>query len=120
MIQIILIAILSLLSQILFPWWSLAIVAFIICYWRSNNSGQAFLYGFIGTAFTWIGYALLIHTRTDGIFTGRMGELLFKSNNIMIPLLITAVIGGLVGGMAGLSGFFVWRTVINQIEHRVS
>ena len=120
MIQIILIVIISLLAQLVLPWWSLAIVAFLVCFWRSLSAGRAFLYGFVGVALVWVAYALLIHIRTDGLFTGRMGELLFKTNNVVIPLLVTAVLGGLVGGMAGLSGFFVRKASGNQMANRMS
>lgn len=120
MIQILLIAILSLLAQVLLPWWSLAIVAFLVCFWRSLGAGRAFSYGFAGIALVWLCYALLIHIRTDGIFTSRMSELLFKTNNAAIPMLVTAILGGLVGGLAGLSGYFVRQATRNQIVNRTS
>lgn len=120
MIQIILIAILSLLTQLLLPWWSLAIVAFLVCFWRSSGAIHAFLYGFVGVAVIWLAYALLIHTRTDGIFTARMSSLLFKANNAVMPMVVTVILGGLVGGMAGLSGFFVRQATGNRIANRVS
>lgn len=104
MIEILLIAVLSLLAQLILPWWSLAIVAFLVCFWRSLSAGRAFLYGFSGVVLVWIVYAFIIHAQTDGVFTGRMSELLFKTNSTALPLLATAVLGGLVGGLAGLSG----------------
>ena len=118
MIQILLIAVLSLLAQLFLPWWSLAIVAFAVCFWRSEGIGRAFVYGFLGVAFVWLGYALLIHVRTDGIFTGRMGELLFKTNSIAIPMLVTAILGGLVGGLAGLSGYVIREAATNRAVSR--
>lgn len=106
MIQILIIALLSLLAQLVLPWWSLAIVAFGVCFWRSATGGQAFIQGFVGVALVWLGYALLIHARTDGILTGRMSLLLFKAEGVVLPLLVTAMLGGLVGGLAGLAGFY--------------
>ncbi|QHV98478.1 hypothetical protein [Spirosoma endbachense] len=114
MIQILLIALISLLAQLIFPWWSLAIIAFLVCLWRSQSAGRAFFYGFMGIALIWIAYALLIHLRTDGILTGRMSQLLFKTTNAILPLMVTTLIGGLVGGLAGLSGFFVRQVTVNQ------
>lgn len=118
MIQIVLIAILSLLSQLILPWWSLAVVAFLVCFWRSPSAGRAFLYGFAGVALIWLSYALLIHLRTDGIFTARMSSLLFKTNNAVIPILVTGVLGGLVGGLSGLSGFFFQQITSRQMANR--
>lgn len=120
MIQILLIALTSLLAQFALPWWSLAIVAFLVCLWRSSSAGRAFLYGFAGIALVWLSYALIIHLRTDGIFTGRMSELLFKTNNAVIPMLVTAFLGGLVGGLAGLSGFFVRQALGDQRANRTA
>jgi hypothetical protein len=114
MIQIIAIAFLSLLAQLFLPWWSLAIVAFGVCFVRSNRAGWAFLQGFAGVALTWMGYALLIHIGTDGIFTGRMGLLLFKTDGAGLPLLVTTLLGGLVSGLAGMSGYLVRQASVNQ------
>ena len=129
MIPIFLIAGLSLLAQLVLPWWSLAIVAFAVCFWQStgtkerassdqashkSGAGSAFLYGFAGVALVWLVYALLIHFRTDGIFTGRMSQLLFKANASAGLVVATAVLGGIVGGAAGLAGHFTQRALANQ------
>ncbi|WP_460942236.1 hypothetical protein [Spirosoma daeguense] len=118
MIQLVLIALISLLAQLILPWWSLSIVAFLVCFWRSSSALSAFFYGFTGIAIIWLAYALLIHFRTDGIFTARMGQLLFKMDNVVMPLLSTAILSGLVGGLAGLSGFFVRQASGNQTANR--
>lgn len=114
MIQILLIAIISLVAQLVLPWWSIAIVAFAICCWRSFGGGSAFLHGFVGVALVWLGYALVVHLRTDGIFTGRMSQLLFKADAPVLLMLATVVLGGLVGGLSGLAGYFVRQAVANQ------
>ena len=113
MIQILLIAVLSLLAQLVLPWWSLAITAFAVCYWRATGAGSAFWYGFAGVALVWLTYALLIHVRTDGIFTGRMSQLLFKADASSLLIMAAAVLSGLVGGLAGLAGYFVRQAVVN-------
>lgn len=120
MIELILIAVVGLLAQLVLPWWSLAVVAFVICYLRSSSGGRAFVSGFAGTALVWLVYAFVIHTRTDGVFTGRMSELLFKTNTSALPLLVTALIGGLVGGLGGLSGYYVKQATGNQVETRTA
>ncbi|WP_080238082.1 M48 family metalloprotease [Spirosoma rigui] len=113
MIQIILVALISLVAQLVLPWWSLAIVAFSVCFWRSRSSGLAFLYGFLGVAVVWLGYALIIQLQTDGVFVGRMSELLFKSNTSVLPVSATTLLGGIVGGVAGMAGYFVRQALVN-------
>ncbi len=120
MIQILLIAGISLLAQVVLPWWTLALVAFGICYWRSSGAGQAFWFGFAGISLVWFAYALLIHVRTDDNFIGRMGQLLFQVQSAVLPLLATTVLSGLVGGLSGLSGFLVRRATANPSAGRVS
>lgn len=118
MIEIILIALISLVAQLVLPWWSLAIVAFAVCFWHSPGGGRAFLYGFVGVALVWLGYALLIQLQTDGVFVGRMSELLFKSNTSVLPVLVTTVLGGIVGGVAGVAGHFVRQALVNPSSAR--
>ncbi|MFD2572294.1 hypothetical protein ACFSUS_16760 [Spirosoma soli] len=120
MIQILLIALISLLAQLILPWWSLAIVSFLITFWLSPSAGRAFLYGFVGVALVWLGYALLIYVRSDGTFAGRISQLLLQMNNSTLLLLLTAVVGGLVGGLAGAAGFFVRQAIRNQIINPTS
>lgn len=115
MIQILLIAILSLLAQLVLPWWSLAIVAFLVCYWRSSSAGKSFLYGFVGTALVWLVYALVIQLRTDGVYVGRISQLLFQTNTTALPVLVTTIVSGLVGGLAGVSGYFVKQATANRL-----
>ncbi|WP_461100064.1 hypothetical protein [Spirosoma luteolum] len=114
MLPILLIALLSGLVQLVLPWWSAALVAFVVCCWRSRSSGGAWMAGFLGVGLVWLVYGLAIHLRTDGIFTARMGELLFKRQGAVLPLLVTAVLGGLTGGLAGLSGYLVRAASANS------
>ena len=120
MYQIVLIAFLSLFAQFLLPWWTLAIVAFAVCYWRCPGAGWAFWYGFAGVAIIWLMYAMLIQLRTDGVFVGRMSELLFRANTPFLPALATTVVSGLVGGLAGLSGHYVRQVTAPKITNRTS
>lgn len=111
MLPFILIALFSLLAQLVLPWWSLALVAFVVCYWRSRTGAQAFLNGFLGSLVVWLAYALLIHLRTDGIMTSRMSQLFLKADAPLGILLLTALVAGLVGGLAALSGYLTRRAV---------
>lgn len=120
MIQLLLIALLSLIAQSVFPWWSLAVVAFAVCLWRSRSGGQAFLVGFAGVALVWLVYALFIHIDTGGVFTGRMSQLLFRTASAAPTFMSTAVVGGLVGGLAALSGYLVRQAVRKPLIARDS
>ncbi|RRA99000.1 hypothetical protein [Larkinella rosea] len=104
MLPFLVIAVLSAVAQLFLPWWSIAVVTFGVCFWRSRTGWRAFGNGFSGIAVVWFVYALLIHVQTDGILTGRMADLLFKTKMPVLLLLVTPLMGGLVGGFAGLAG----------------
>lgn len=109
MLPFVLIALLSAVAQLFLPWWVIAPVAFLVCYWRSRTGWRAFGNGFAGVGTVWLIYALFIHLQTNGILTDRMSVLLLKSESGLALVLLTALIGGLVGGMAGLAGQAVRR-----------
>lgn len=115
MIPILLIALLSLLAQLVLPWWSIAFVAFAFCFGRPQRGGQAFLYSFLGVGLVWLGYALLQHLQSGGILTSRMGEVLKLPPNALYLLMLTPVLGGLVAGFAGLAGHWVRRAVLPSV-----
>lgn len=107
-----LIAVLSAIIQLILPWWSIALVAFVVCFFRSTTGGQAFWFGFIGIALVWQAYALFIHLQNDGVLTGRMSQLLFKANMPIVLLELAVLLGGLVGGLAALSGHLFRRVFL--------
>ncbi|GAB3267766.1 hypothetical protein GCM10027347_36870 [Larkinella harenae] len=104
LLPLLLIALLSALAQLFLPWWVVAVVAFGVCFWRSRTGWRAFGNGFAGIAVVWFLYALVIHLQTDGILTERMAVLFFKTPSPVFLLALTPLLGGLVGGFAGLAG----------------
>jgi hypothetical protein len=106
LITIILIALLSLAAEYFFPWWSIAIVCYLVMLFAGFNSGKAFLAGFAGVFFLWLAIALIKDIANAQILSSRMAEL-FHLPHYFIYILIAAVVGGLVGGLAGWSGAVV-------------
>jgi len=121
MIPTLIIAVLSAIAQFFMPWWVIAPIAFIICFWQSSTAGKAFIEGTAGIILVWAAYAGFLNFQNEGGLAARMGELLFKvPNNAGVLLTITPLIGGLVGGIAGLTGFYLRqvlapRPVIQQV-----
>jgi hypothetical protein len=111
-----LIALLSLLLQLFLPWWVVAPVAFGLALWHGRSGWQAFGAGFGAVALVWLGASLFTHLRTEGILTGKVATLLTLPSPILL-LVVTALIGGLVGGMAALSGYF-FRQALRRPDQR--
>jgi hypothetical protein len=97
------ILILSFICSYFLPWWMIAIIAFAAAYIASKKPGMSFLSGFAGVFIAWTVLALLKSIPNDNILAGRVAKL-FQLPNWILLLLVTALIGGLVGGLAALSG----------------
>ncbi|NIJ55945.1 hypothetical protein [Dyadobacter arcticus] len=99
------IIILSAALQPFTPWWVIAIIPFAVLFWRSTRSSQAFWAGFGGVALPWLAYGYYLRFISESTLSDRVAGIFFLPNGILL-LLVTALIGGLVGGIAGLSGFW--------------
>ncbi|CAN5910822.1 hypothetical protein BH24BAC1_BH24BAC1_00730 [soil metagenome] len=112
-----LIFLVSLLLQFFLPWWIVAPVAFGLALWRGRSGWQAFGAGFGAVALGWLGASLVIHLRTEGILTAKVADLLTLPSPLLL-LALTALLGGLVGGLAALSGYFLRRAYQSSSRSR--
>jgi hypothetical protein len=99
LVQVIFTIILCLLLQFFLPWWTLAIGAFIVAFLFDNKSFPAFAAGFLGVALLWLGMAAYISLVSDSVLTTKLNQLLPINSFV-----VTALVGGLVGGFAALTG----------------
>lgn len=100
-VQIIVIIILGYLLEQFFPWWSVAIAAFLgglLVTTRLN-----FLAGFLAIGLLWTGKALVTDVSSDSEFADRVARI-FMLHNKSILLLVTFVLSGIVGGFAAMTG----------------
>jgi hypothetical protein len=101
------ILILSFACGFFLPWWVAAIVAFLAAFFISKTSLQAFCSGFAALFVVWAVLALLKSLPNENILAGRVVQLFPLPNNWIWLLMVTALVGGLVGGMAALSGMLL-------------
>ena len=99
-------ALLSFVSGLYMPWWSLAIMAFLVAVLIHQKAGKAFLSGFLALFVLWGFLALWIDIRNTHILSARVGELLGLGSNALLLILVTGLIGGLVSGFAAMSGSY--------------
>jgi hypothetical protein len=86
------------------PWWSIAIVAFLVALLIRQKVGWASLAAFTAIALLWGGLATLIHLRNNGVLTQKMAHLFPLNGNSVSLIVITALVGALVAGFAAMSG----------------
>lgn len=112
LVSILLIALLSFTLGLYLPWWSLALVAFIVAVLIHQRAGKAFLSGFLGLFLLWGILAFVIDANNDHVLSVKIAELLPLGGSSFLLILVTAFIAGLVGGLAAMAGSYV-RTVRN-------
>lgn len=109
---ILIIALLSALAQFFLPWWVVAPIAFGVCFFMASGPAKALGEGTVGVAIVWMVYTLFIHFSTSGGMTNTMSTVLFKTSNPGRLLALAPSLAGLVGGLAGLAGFYVRQVIM--------
>lgn len=102
-ISLILTALTGYVLGIFLDWWSIALAAFLVALAFPQSPGKAFLSGFLAVFLLWGGMALAMDLRNDHILSGRMAQVILKSDSSTIMILITALLGGIVGALSALS-----------------
>lgn len=106
-VTLILIALLSVAACFYLPWWSIAIVSFIIAAFIPIKPLAAFLAGFTAIFVVWLGLAAWISSANEHVLAHKVSMLILKMDNVGVLMFVTALIGALVAGMAALTGSFV-------------
>jgi hypothetical protein len=106
-VSILLTALLSFTAGLYLPWWSIAVCAFIVAVLILQPPLRAFLSGFVGAFLLWFVFSLLIDSANNHILSHRIASIFPLRGASFLLILITALIGGLVGGMAALSASYL-------------
>lgn len=109
LVSILLIALLSFAVGLYLPWWSLALVAFLVAALIHQKAGRAFLSGFLALFLLWGVIAFIIDQRNQHILSTKVATLLPLAGSYVLLILITAIIGGLVAGFAAMAGSYLKR-----------
>jgi len=107
LVAIILTALLAVVGGLYLPWWSIAIAAFISVLLIPIRSGKAFLAGFLGIFILWLFLAWWIDIKNQGVLSKKVAEIFHLGGSSFLIILVTALIGGLVGGVAAMSGSYL-------------
>ena len=90
------------------PWYTTFIISFLVGIYSGRMKTKAFLAGFIGVAFFWGVLLLSSHLKSDGLVTLRISALFTEQMaatiSPIIVILMTLLIGSLLGGLSALSG----------------
>jgi hypothetical protein len=96
-------ALLSFITGIYLPWWSIAIVAFLVALLIHQPIWRSFLSGFIGIFLLWLVLTTWIDISNNSILSTRIAQL-FSLGSSFILIIITSLVGAIIGGFAAMSG----------------
>ena len=101
-VSILLIALLSFAAGLYFPWWSIAIAAFVVALLIVLRPFWSFVAGFIAVFVLWLLIVMRISGANDGILAHRIAILIGVGETAL--MFIAAFIGGIVSGLGALTG----------------
>ena len=90
-------------AELFFPWWIIAVCAFVVNLFLPTKGFNAFLSGFLGVGLLWLLFAWLIDLNTSSLLSDKVARL-FELSNTSVLVAATGLVGGLVGGFAAMSG----------------
>lgn len=111
MLLFLLIFVFAFVAQFFLPWWIIAPLCFVLAAWRGLSGGRSFVAGFLGIGLGWLAMASWLSVRNNGLLAHRVAQLLPLGGQEWVLVLVTAVIGGLVGGLAALAGTWLRQAV---------
>ena len=106
-VSLLLIALLSFIGGLFFPWWTIAIAAFVVSALIPQRPLASFFTGFIALFLLWGGLATYIDMANNSILSTRVAGLVYLHGSSIALLLVTGFIGALVGGGGALTASFL-------------
>ncbi|MEO6405515.1 MAG: hypothetical protein ABIY51_13240 [Ferruginibacter sp.] len=104
LIAFLLTALLSFVACLYLPWYSIAIVAFLVALLVRQHAGKAYLAAFLALFVLWAGISAWLNNANDSILAHRISLLVIKTDNPIMLIVITGLLGAVVAGFAALSG----------------
>ena len=89
------------------PWWSFAITSLLVALAVHQKPGKSFLSGFLGLFLLWAVLAFMKDTANEHVLSAKVAQLLLKNSSSIAIILLTGVVGGLVSGLAALTGSYL-------------
>ncbi len=107
LVAILLTALLAFISGLFLPWWGIAITSLLVALLVHQKAGKAFLAGLLGVFILWAGLAWWIDMKNNGVLSKKIASILPLGGSAIVLILVTGLIGGLVAGMAAMSGSYL-------------
>lgn len=106
-VSIFLTALLSFVCGLFFPWWTIALAAFVVSVLIPQRPLLAFFSGFIAILLLWGAMAVVIDQLNQSILSAKIAAILPLGGSAYLLIFVTAFVGALVGGGAAITGSFL-------------
>ncbi|WP_212004174.1 hypothetical protein [Chitinophaga sp. HK235] len=93
-------------AGIIMPWWSVALVAFVVTLVLPLSPGKSFFSAFLSIFILWLVLAFYLDVRNDHLLANRMSEMILKVRSAPLLGVVSAFLGALVAGFAACSAAF--------------
>lgn len=91
------------------PWYAIAIAGFLVTLIIPQSAFKSFTVGFVGIFILWASLSVVINSGNQNLLLSKISQLLpFKGETILL-IIVGAMIGAIVGGVAGLTGHYTRR-----------
>lgn len=114
-ISFLLTVLLSFAGALFFPWWIIAVAAFVVAALIHQRPLKAFLTGFFALFVLWGSQALYFDAQNQHLLAAKVASVLPLGGSYIGLILLTAFIGGLVAGMAALTASFLRRAPAKKV-----
>ncbi len=89
------------------PWWIFAITSLLVSLAIPQRPGRSFLCGFTALFLLWAILAFRIDVANDHLLSGKVAHILPMGGSYVVLIIVTGIIGGLVSGLAALTGSYL-------------
>jgi len=98
--------VLNALLQLFLPWWIIVVTAFAVGFIVKQTAWMSFVSGFCAVFVLWAGFAFVLSNGNNHLLAAKVAELLapLTGGNVWVLHALSGLVGGLVSGMAALSG----------------
>ena len=110
-VSVLLTALSGFAGGLFFPWWIIAVTSFVVAVFIHQRPVAAFAAGFLGLFLQWGTHAIVINNQNHNLLSTKVALILPLGGSSIALIIITAFIGGIVSGLAALTGSFTRRSV---------
>lgn len=96
-------ALVAMMASYFIAWWGAAIAAFLVTLVLKYKPGRAFVLGMLGVMLCWLVVIMFRDLPNEHILSARVAKV-FGLPNYFLFIVVTFVLGGLVGGFSAWTG----------------